>query len=175
MAITKTDIVNKFNAIVRNGLAPAAGTAVWYMGSAPGNASDPSLGPRAEPDKAASDVPGAALMASAVFNVLHGFAMEYTRVRQAEILLLTDSTTYSSFGTSLTALHPRFALYFPIPGGQREPGLQINEAELDDFLEDLRDRVNVIRNGTEYTHTITAVPVCHTSCHGSCHGSRGRR
>lgn len=171
MAVTKTDIVNRFNAIVRNGLTPAAGTAVWYSGNSPQDPGNINLGARAEPGKIASEVPGAALMASAVFNVLHGFAMEYTRVRMGRIFYLTDAAPLQ-YGPSLTALHPRLALYFPIPGGQREPGIQINATQLDAFLVNLRNQVNAIRSGAAYTFTIIA---CHNSCHSACHGSRGRR
>lgn len=190
MAVTKATIAAQFNSIVRNALnTPAPGAAPWFAGNVPGVPdvagsipgdgqaqiqSHGHLGARAEPGKSAADIPGAAAMSSSVFNVLHGFAMELTRVRRAQyVVYLGNSAVYA---TNTAALHPRFALYFPIPGGQVEPGTVVTLADLNTFLGNLRSAVQNIRTNPAYLHTLTATAAaCHSNCHGSCHGSRGRR
>lgn len=173
--VTKTDIINRFNAIVRNQLY-YIGSAQAYYGYVPGIGdgniiNHHTLGPQAEPGKSAGDIPGVGAMASAVFNVLHGLAMEYTRVRQMRYMLATDAAPLQG-GPYYTALKSYHALYFPIPGNQREPGTYVDSSDLDAFLYALRDAVNDRRQNSAYEHNIAA---CHASCHSSCHGSRGRR
>jgi hypothetical protein len=180
--VTKQQIVDKFNSLVRDQLNPPAGNAPWYAGNVTGTygaqmSNHQDLGQRSEDPKSAGDIPGTGLMASTIFNVLHGFAMELTRVRKARFIYIISSTppvVYTSPVTVVTALKPRFALYFPIPGNQREPGTPVNSGELDSFLVALRNEINLRRTDDNYAHTFST-GVCHTSCHSSCHGSRGRR
>ncbi len=203
MAITKADIAARFNTLIINALnTPTAGTAPWYSGNVPFSgtiapipagvpranmeASD-QLGPQAEPLKTAADIPGTNLVCVTLFNALHGLAMELTRVRKSQFIFYYGSpfvpvghVDYNSnpttiMGRSTAALHPRFALYFPIPGGQRDPGTAITATALDEFLDDLYEQIQHIRSDDIYMHTITATASCHSSCHSSCHGSRGRR
>jgi len=190
MTLTKSVIVAKFNSIVRDSLnSPSPSQAPWFQGHVPGVGDvfgTPSghaqaeiqshfqLGNRNEPGKSVSDVPGAAAMASTVFNVLHGFAMELTRVRRARYVYYYNSQAV--YSTNTAALIPAMSLYFPIPGGQREPGVVITEADIDNFLVSLRNAVQDIRTNDYYIHTLTAT--CHTNAPPPpppCHGSRGRR
>ena len=165
MAITKAEIAEQFNTLVRdNLLTPVPGTAPWYKGNVPGvqnitgvGSGVPSaaiqnhiqLGPRAEPQKTAADIPGTQYVF--FFNNLAVYA------------------------TSSAALSPNLALYFPIPGGQVEPGTVITLDLLNDFLDELHSTVQVIRTSDNYLHTWGSTASCHSSCHSSCHGSRGRR
>jgi hypothetical protein len=118
------------------------------------------------------------VMATNIFEILHNFAMEMTRVRRARNTHLVDNRSDSQANHSvpgswtLTALHPRHALYFDIPGGHRNFGTPVSASAIDSFLNQLRIRVQDIRNGQDYGFEIIS---CHSSCHSSCHGSRARR
>ena len=180
MAVTKADIATQFNTVVRNALTtPAPDAAPWYLGNVTGTPTppvsiqnDPQLGPRPEPGKSAADIPGLAVTSASVFNVLHGFAMELTRVRRMKYILYTDNPMSPIVATNSAALNTNLALYFPIPGGQVEPGTIMTLLQLNNFLNNLRAAVQNIRTSNAHMHTVAA---CHSSCHGSCHGSRGRR
>ncbi len=185
MSISKTDIINKFNSIFRAGLSPAAGTATSYYGFVPGSPSTTisyhaDLGPRAEPPIGSAQIPTSAekgvIMANSIFHVLHNLAMEYTRVRQAKWYYLNAASVFSEGTWTLTALHPNFALYFPLPSDSvPNPGTPVSVSDIDDLLEDLRDMVNERRTDSlKYGHHYGG-SACHSSAPPTCHGSRGRR
>ena len=171
--ITAADVINAFNTIVRNA-APSISSAPWYSGNFPNAPANTELGPLAEVIHTAPEVGSlGALLSVSVFNVLHGFAMELTRVRVAEAWHRTDGAPVYG-GAQLTALNSGFALYFQIPAVTGMPGLGFNitSTAMNNFLSQLSAAVNTRRSSTAYLHTIVS---CHTSCHGNCHGSRGRR
>ena len=178
MSITKADVIARFNAIVYSGIGP--GTASAWMGNVPGSPSagitnHGDLGNRAEANKTVADIPASAErgvhIANSVFHVLHNFAMEYTRVRQARWAYVSAGViNYGAY--RLTALQPRFAIYFPIPQEPPLPGDVITLVDVDNFLTTLRNALNDRRTNAAYGHVYFA---CHSSCHASCHGSRGRR
>lgn len=174
--VTKQYIIDRFNQIVMNGLAnPPRSGASWHnsSGGAVDNASTinrSDLGPQAENYQ--TTFPPNELAATTVFNIVHAWAMELTRVRKGKLVLSTDSPGSPTISSDSVALRRELSLYFPIPGGQREPGSFISSPDLDSFLGQLRDQVNSIRNSNTYMHTFVS---CHSSCHSACHGSRGRR
>lgn len=171
--ITSADVINAFNTLVRDA-APSISAAPWYSGNFPNNSGNSELGPRTEVVHTAAEV-GAlgAVLSVTVFNLLHGFAMELTRVRATEAWHRTDGAPVYD-GSQLTALNTGFALYFQIPTvtGMPGSGFVITSAAMNTFLSQLSSAVNSRRTSTAYLHTIVS---CHTSCHGNCHGSRGRR
>lgn len=178
--VTKQFVIDRFNTLVRSN-AHRIDSAVWYIGNHPRTISNGALGipnvlgARAEVVHGANDIPGS-MLASTIFNVLHSFAMELTRVRKTRSLYLqtTNGTTViHNDGIQVTALQSEVALYFPIPGGQRDPGTPVDSSSLESFLTDLQTKVNDIRtNEGVYLYNMFS---CHTSCHSSCHSSRSRR
>jgi|GEM_PF-7046133 len=181
--LDKAYVIGRFNTIVVNGLSPARDTATWHSSNEPSSLSgnlaplDPlikfdPLGPQTEGVKSVSDLPPEDLAASVVFSILHRFAMEYTRVRNAEVWYRTPNDTTATMGsTALTAFRTDLALTITIPS-YPAIGSIVSATDLDNFLTTLRDRVNAVRSGNAYTSAILS---CHSSCHSSCHGSRGRR
>jgi hypothetical protein len=184
-AVSVANVIARFNATVMANVAPNRGAATWHIGAFPwSDIRDPQrldhLGNVAEPDKTVANYTAVggeaqgAMASSVVFNILHQFAMELTRVRQARIIYFqTNGYTPSlTHATALTALNPNLAIAFPIPH-QPVPGESIDDTIFGTFLANLVNRVNAIRSdATHYQHTFVA---CHSSCHSSCHGSRGRR
>lgn len=179
--VTKQYIIDQFNRIVRTN-APRIDNAVWYRGNTPRPvvATNPFsipnvFGARAEVVHDVGDIRGQ-LLASTIFNVLHAFAMELTRVRKVRCIYFSTNdgvVTITNDGKNIAALQSELALYFHIPGGQRQPGTLVVQSELNDFLRDLRDKVVSIRNDEGvYMYNVVS---CHTSCHSSCHSSRSRR
>lgn len=181
--MTKADIINRFNTLVRNQLSPSLDNAPNYYGSVPSSAqfaviNHKDLGSRSEPPMTTGDLTLAAAdngvqVANCIFNLLHNFAMSYTRVRQAKWVYITGGVATEGV-MALTALKPSFALYFPLPENPPLTGLPVSGQDVDEFLDLLRIKVNAIRNDGNYMH-IYGVFTCHNSCHTSCHGSRGRR
>lgn len=119
--------------------------------------------------------------ASVLFNVLHGLAMQMTRVRRVRFIFGVSwiqwlgGTAHPVMYTTSAALVPQQALYFPIPTGNLPTvGDTVNLVRLENFLRQLRDQVNNIRRGASNTH-ISDIYMCHSSCHTNCHGSRSRR
>lgn len=171
--INSTDIINRFNTIVTNG-ANMLNNATWYSGNFP-NGTDGRLGNRWEGTKSAGQLTAATqnqLNSTIVFNVLHGFAMELTRVRRVEAWHRTDTAPLHG-GKQLTALNSNFAAYFPIPF-QPIVGERVTDLDLDNFLTSLRNEVNKVRTTSNDNYKIDIV-TCHNSCHSSCHASRNRR
>jgi putative component of membrane protein insertase Oxa1/YidC/SpoIIIJ protein YidD len=178
-ALTPTDVINRFNTIVRSAASQIDG-ATWYTGNFPSEANglnggtDPvpsRLGARAEVTHTAADInPPGQFASTIVFNILHGFAMELTRVRKVHAWHRTDAAPIDG-GTQTTALNSKFAAYFPIPL-QPTIGSSVDDTQLTTFLGLLLTEVNKVRTGIAYTVDIVT---CHNSCHASCHGSRSRR
>jgi hypothetical protein len=176
-AITAAQIISRFNTVVRNA-APAFSAAAKYYGNFDWAPWHWKLGPQAEVTHTDSDIinpPGAppggvAITAATVFNLLHAFAMELTRVRQGQSIHLTNGGPLAS-GYAYTALHPREALYFQIPF-QPIPGEPITSARLETFLSALSAQVNVRRSDNTFNFEVLS---CHSNCHSACHGARGRR
>lgn len=181
MPVTKNDIINKFNTLFRAALAQPAGSATNYAGHvtgspAPNITNHPDLGSPSEPLKYYSDIPPQAgtgiELSTSIFNILHNFAMEFTRVRQARWIYITGPSTHSEDTTyRLTALKPQFALYFPIPEYPL-PGEIVEALDVDDFLRDLRSEVDSRRSSSTFGHIFA---VCYAAAPPPCHGSRGRR
>ena len=169
MPLSNATILAQFNAIVRNTL-PSLSAATWYEGVHPRVPGNTQLGARTETSQAAASL-GLGTYDHIVFNVLHGFAMELTRVRLSESWFRTDGAPIYD-GQALTALNPGLALYFAIPGGQPTPANETTLANLNNFLTLLRSQVVDRRTSAAYVHRMVT---CHSSCHGNCHGSRGRR
>jgi hypothetical protein len=182
-------IVSMYNTQVRN-QASFVGSAAWYEGAAnfyplaPGNVISPfgrpgdsqKLGPRAEPAKLPTDVlPSIAqgqMLSTVVFNMLHGWAMELTRVRRVRAVHLRYHTRAAESVTiETTALNARYAGYFPIPVHPM-PGDLVTDTDLTTFLTALRNQVNLMRNTDLYGMDVVT---CHSNCHSNCHSSRNRR
>lgn len=180
MTVSKQYVIDRFNTIVKSYITSFAqfSSATNYAGSVPVNGSfsgHADLGPRAETNFTTGNIPGD-YVSSNIFNILHNFAMEYTRVRQANLAYFvnvsyTNTSNYSQ-NIGRTALRADFALYFPIPAGAPNAGQTITAAQIDSFLASLRDAVYQRRTSSSYAHTLFS---CHSNCHTSCHGSRGRR
>ncbi len=164
------EIVARFNSIVRNS-APHISRAPRHRGNFPRRPDDPRLGPQEEVTHSAADLANKGhLAATIVFNILHGFAMELTRVRRVQAWHRTDAAAIND-GVEVTALNANFAAYFPIPV-QPLVGEVVTDAFLTGFLNSLRIKVQEIRTQPNFTIDIVT---CHSSCHNSCHGSRNRR
>lgn len=183
--LSKQEIVDRFNSMVANQLTVPRGSANWHSGNQPlnlvGNRGRPNptitgnpFGARAEPLKAVSDLPSGNLVASVMFNVLHRFAMEFTRVRRAQVWQRTGTgaNTATFLGENYAALRTDLALSLDIPN-HPDPGAPVNSAQVDQFLTALRNRINAKRSTD--ANFMMAIMSCHNSCHSSCHGSRGRR
>lgn len=167
--LSATDIMTRFNTIVRAN-AIQISSATWYAGNFP-SASSAKLGARSEVTHSASELAASGyLAATVVFNILHGFAMELTRVRRVQAWHRTDAAPING-GAAITALNSNYAAYFPIPY-QPIIGDPVTDAELVTFLGLLRNAVNNIRSSSAYEIDVVT---CHTSCHSSCHSSRSRR
>lgn len=178
--VTKADIVNEFNSrVVANIVQLSAGQ--WHAGTPPYPNAD-HVGAQAEPgNKTETDITVTNLVPTSVFNILHGWAMEMTRMRRVRALRLRTSNTSNPQwsvtneqlggvgNTPYTSMSEDFIRYFPIPGGQPNGGTPMNWTELQNFMDTLKDRVNDIRN------SLVTLQGCHSSCHGNCHSSRSRR
>lgn len=182
--VNKSYVISRFNAIVSNGLTLPRGGATWHTGNQPmsldGNLGRPNplivgnpLGPGSEGLKTVNDLPAGDLLPSVIFSALHRFAMEYTRVRSADYWRRTGSAGTSSVfaGNNIAAFRTDLALSMPIPSHPL-PGQPVTTAQLDAFLNSLRNMVNTRRGSSNYRAVLMS---CHSSCHSSCHGSRGRR
>lgn len=169
MPLSNATILAQFNSIVRNTL-PSLNAATWYAGVHPRVPGNAQLGASTETSQPEASL-GAGVYDHIVFNVLHGFAMELTRVRLSESWFRTDGAPIDD-GQALTALNPDLALYFAIPGGQPAVANETTLANLNNFLTLLRNEVTARRTSAAYVHRMVT---CHSSCHGNCHGSRGRR
>jgi len=185
-ALTSAFIIGRFNTIVRSA-APSLNSAPWHAGAIPGqNTTDlvawasvelTDYGSQSEnPARTAADIDLAAqgvYTSSAVFSVLHRFAMELTRVRRVRAVRFTNNSGAANLDQAYNtaALQPRLALSFPMPATPAV-GTVITSSDLDTFLNALSVEVNARRSNDAYKHTIAT---CHSNCHGSCHGSRGRR
>lgn len=181
--VDKNYVVGRFNALVRDQLTPNLGNATNYYGNVPGASQSAiinhnQLGSRAEPGITTGEVSLAAAdtgttTANCIFNLLHNFAMTYTRVRQGKWVYVAGGV--ATEGTqALTALKPSLAVYFPLPEIPPKTGEPVVAQDIDNFLDLLRIKVNAIRTDYAYLHVFGAF-ACHSSCHSSCHGSRGRR
>lgn len=179
--MSKNDVIAKFNSLFRAALDLPAGSAQNYYGSVSGSphsniSTHSDLGQRNEPVKVVTDIPAqadrGAFLSTTIFNVLHNFAMEFTRVRQARWIYIVNATTFSEDPNyKLTALQPRFALYFPVPEHPL-PGTVVQDHDIDDFLQDLLYQVDQRRASTSYGHIYA---VCYSAAPPPCHASRGRR
>ena len=169
--LDSSEIVNQFNLIVRNN-AYLIGIAPRHSGSTPGGA-DSRLGSQSEILHNASELDGRGyLAATVVFNILHAWAMELTRVRRVHFFHLVNAS-YEDRGRDLTALRPEYAVYFPIPY-QPAIGAPVTALNLNTFLNNLRTEVNKVRSTNVAAYEVDIV-TCHSNCHSSCHGSRNRR
>lgn len=168
--LSAADIIARFNSMVRNNVS-GMDSATWYAGNFPNQPWESRLGPRNEASHSAAEISAVGqLAATVVFNILHGFAMELTRVRTVQAWHRTDAAPING-GAAMTALNSNFAAYFPIPY-QPTVGAVVTDAILNTFLTNLRNNVQTIRTSGAYTIDIVT---CHSSCHSSCHGSRSRR
>lgn len=170
-------VMSRFNAVVR-AAAPYLNSAPRHSGSFPqmgtsGYVNDSRLGSRTEISHSGPDLgTGGQLVASVIFNVLHGFAMELTRVRKTHAFHFTNTGPIDG-NIATTALNPNFAAYFPIPS-YPAPGDVVNLSQLETFLSALSTRVNAIRNDPTNSYVVDIV-TCHGNCHSACHSSRNRR
>ncbi len=194
--LTHTQIVTKFNTLIKNLLnspaSTATGLATYHTGNRPPatfTTTDARLGNRAEPPKSPADFVAASggatsdLTGTVVYNIMHAWAMELTRVRRVTFVYGVGNAVGGGNGPNnvqvipgSAALKPAYALYFPIPV-QPVVGATITETQFDNFLMQLRVRVQEIRTGlvgasAEYR---TEIYACHSNCHSSCHSSRNRR
>jgi hypothetical protein len=168
--LSASEILARFNSIVRN-QASAIDNATWYAGNFPEAPLESRLGPQNEAVHSAAEISSMGqLAATVVFNILHGFAMELTRVRLVQAWHRTDAAPIDG-GLQRTALNTNYAAYFPIPY-QPTVGEVVTDAILNSFLSNLRDRVNIVRDSGAYAIDIVT---CHSSCHSNCHSSRNRR
>jgi hypothetical protein len=173
------------------------GGAVWHQGAFPNTAvKDPKLaevlGDPAQPAfteanydalaGAGTAAPGA-MAASAMFNVLHNWAQQLTRVRAARLVYFSTAgaVVTTTTGAALCALKPELALSFPLPVSAANPmalpGDQMKASGgMESFLNSLSARITAARTlgAAGYSTQFTFV-ACHSSCHSSCHGARGRR
>ena len=195
--IAMRDIGGNPGIIQRFNTACGIGAPVWHQGSFPNTAvMDPSLpGSLGSPAQAAftqgdydflagagtSDV--GKMAASVMFNVLHNWAQQLTRVRIARLVFFSTvgSVPTTQAGAALCALKPELALSFPFPvaavgSALPSPGdYALAAGGIDGFLTALSAKLSIMRNpasAAPYQHTFFA---CHSSCHSSCHGARGRR
>lgn len=170
--LSAADIISRFNSTVTYTLT-YFNSAPRYSGNFPNGGVDSRLGSPSESAKTVGDLTAASggqLASTIVFNVLHGFAMEMTRVRRVQAWHRTDALPLDG-GVQTTALNSNYAAYFPIPN-QPLIGEQVNDATLTSFLNDLRLLANTVRTSDSYKIDIVT---CHNSCHSSCHSSRNRR
>ena len=188
MPLTKADIVTRFNLLVANQLSPHRSSAIWHTGNLPtsGSGANPlikynPIGPKDEPlmdVSHLSDSDTSQFAASLIFSALHRFAMQYTRVRKGESWyregtgnLSRDGTKAESWATNTCAFRADLAVTISIPDYPK-PGDPVTLEALENFLITLKNRVNQVRSGANFT---TPIISCHNSCHSNCHGSRGRR
>jgi hypothetical protein len=191
--LTRTDIINRFNAIM--GPIVATYPPVWHKANIPtGGSNIPlnakseddnsngvvgDLGPVTEPTFTAADLPDLATGESAItrtFYVLHHLAMRLTRIRMAQNWFVNGSNL-SLFQTQRSALKLGLELYFDIPAVPAL-GSNITDVDITNFINALGAEVTARRTDPKYQMILTSFS-CHSSCHGSCHsnchGSRGRR
>lgn len=170
--LTAADIISRFNTTVTFTLSQFS-SATWYSGNFPNGGVDSRLGSRSESAKTVGELTsatGGQLASTIVFNVLHSFAMQMTRVRRVQAWHRTDVAPLDG-GVQTAALTLNYAAYFPIPF-QPLVGDQVDDTTLQSFLDNLRTSANNVRTQDSYKIDIVT---CHSSCHSSCHASRNRR
>ncbi len=178
--VTKTSIVNEFNSRVVQYLRDNAslGTAVWHSGNQPFTPSQPShFGSQTEPgDRTETDITVNGLTPTNIFNIIHGWAMEMTRMRTVRAYTYMTNMSGRQIGTPstssqsrATAMSDHYMKYFQLPISQPDGGTMMNWEDLQDFMDLLKLEVKAIRDSSVDLYG------CHSSCHSSCHGSRGRR
>lgn len=110
---------------------------------------------------------------TAVFNAIHGFANQLTRIRMTDAYYNTNGT-YNYVGSGSTALNTTYETTIPRPldpsglvQGEKVSLSSISPGGIDSFMTAMNTSLN--------SFAAERINCCHYSCHGSCHGSRGRR
>jgi hypothetical protein len=178
-ALTNQQILDRFNSLVRTPIVTSLPPT--FSSAAPPNPAgrgltDGDLGPAAEPVFSTSALPaGGEGAITAVFYILHHWAMQLTRIRRAKVFFIVGWAANTVPVQATVALKSGYELYFPIPTVPAS-GTSITSAVMDNFLSSLKVAVQKRRDGTEgLFHNIIYYTACHSNCHSNCHGSRGRR
>lgn len=175
--IDKAYIVERFNAVVRDGLSPGVNGARWDSGNRPWPCAFVGghgvWGPRNEPNGVSeADIPDTKVVAN-VFAALNTIAKRFAYVRVVSYSHTITGNLGYTIADSGTA---HVSAGYGAPGSVGDPGPGVGQvvraADLENFLQTLRGQVNAVRGSYA---GIEACSHCHASCHASCHGSRGRR
>lgn len=186
--LNKANIINRFITVVYNPHNSMAKT--WHAGNPPFNSysgpgtdyKDPTqnriLGSTAEVAPTLPADQGVAVTYN-VFYLLHNFAVQLTRFRQAEMRRYETNvpgtiTAMTSLGFAMTAYRDDNTINFPLPNIP-DVATIITASAIETYIQALRTQLVSISSNTSNATVFNYVSICHTSCHGSCHGSRGRR